>query len=575
MTVVQRRRVWALNCVLATAACLVTLVPESRPLSGATPARWLLVPLVLAVAICERMTVSFVFRSDSHTFSFVDIPTTVAIAVFGPRASVLAIAVGLSIMLAVQRHPRVRFAYNVGAGSLTAALAFVVAAAIVPHHPTVQALWLGAAGAVVLCCPVSTLLVVAVRSLAAGHYQGEGLARMLMFGLFTALSSAAFAALVGVVWTVSPAIAALSVFPILFLYGALRLYMSERLERGNVEFLYEATRVLEEADVLETGLAEVLDRARRVFRTEYAEVAIRRRDGEWLRIHAGNGARPTGSGFLATGLGRHVHGDVRVLTRRHDGDDALLVGLNANDAMVSSFEMQGGDAVGILVVADRVGTPVVFDRAAQKQFGAFRAQIAVSLENGELEQSLDRLTRVGEHLHHQANHDPLTGLANRSGLQTHVAQMHGRVTVLMLDLDDFKPINDTLGHEAGDRVLVYVASVLCTAVGGSGPVAEDALVARLGGDEFAIVLSDGPDGDASLEEAWQVAERIVDGLRAPMLVSGARVTVNASIGIARTGADLNAMLRNADAAMYESKRRGKGRISQHGTVTRAQDLSVG
>ena len=158
---------------------------------------------------------------------------------------------------------------------------------------------------------------------------------------------------------------------------------------------------------------------------------------------------------------------------------------------------------------------------------------------------------------HQAFHDPLTDLANRSlflyqvghALARAVRQQHA-VTVLFLDLDNFKTVNDSLGHAAGDRLLVEAARRL------SSCVRDSDLIARLGGDEFAMLIEDG-DG---VEDVLGIAERIADALSRPFKLSGKEVFVSASIGIARTsrGETTDDLVRNADVAMYVAKTRGKG-----------------
>jgi diguanylate cyclase (GGDEF)-like protein/PAS domain S-box-containing protein len=172
-------------------------------------------------------------------------------------------------------------------------------------------------------------------------------------------------------------------------------------------------------------------------------------------------------------------------------------------------------------------------------------------------------------LSHQAYHDPLTGLANRTRLRERVEESLARdaagphVAVLYVDLDDFKRVNDSLGHAAGDRLLVQAAERLLHATRGSDTVA------RLGGDEFAVLL-ERVRGD---EDARVVAERVGTALRMPFRVDGTEVVVGASVGIARVadvipgglpddpaaGADL--ILRGADVAMYAAKRGGKGRYA--------------
>jgi diguanylate cyclase (GGDEF)-like protein len=164
-------------------------------------------------------------------------------------------------------------------------------------------------------------------------------------------------------------------------------------------------------------------------------------------------------------------------------------------------------------------------------------------------------------LRHQANHDTLTGLGNRSllldGLHRAAARARRNDTTLalfLLDLDDFKTINDTFGHPAGDQLLAGIAERLRVAV------RADALIARMGGDEFAVVVEDldAPD------RARDVASRIQASLREPMALGEHLVHPSASIGIAtneRGSADVDALLRQADIAMYVAKRRGPGDVA--------------
>ncbi len=166
--------------------------------------------------------------------------------------------------------------------------------------------------------------------------------------------------------------------------------------------------------------------------------------------------------------------------------------------------------------------------------------------------------RLERELTHQAFHDPLTGLANRALFLDRVshaltlARRQGRpVSVLYLDLDDFKKVNDSLGHGEGDRLLAITAERLHTSARASDTVA------RLGGDEFAILIEDGV-GVSDLEA---LVERFQTALARPFMLGGNEVPMSVSIGVATAGADEAAdeLLRNADMAMYNAKRRGKGR----------------
>ncbi|GAB7046484.1 GGDEF domain-containing protein [Catenuloplanes indicus] len=157
-------------------------------------------------------------------------------------------------------------------------------------------------------------------------------------------------------------------------------------------------------------------------------------------------------------------------------------------------------------------------------------------------------------LAYQAHHDPLTGLANRTVLDDRLTGTltGGPVALLYCDLDGFKEVNDTHGHEAGDAVLTAIAARLSETVRGTD------LVARLGGDEF-VLLCPGLDATA----ATQLAERVLDQVARPVPFRGTGLTVGVSIGIASYGHDLPdsaaTVLRAADAAMYQAKHRGRRR----------------
>jgi diguanylate cyclase (GGDEF)-like protein len=174
-----------------------------------------------------------------------------------------------------------------------------------------------------------------------------------------------------------------------------------------------------------------------------------------------------------------------------------------------------------------------------------------------LRRATARLRRQMEQIEHQALHDALTGLPNRALLHDRLeqairtARRHGgTVAVMVMDLDRFKEINDTLGHHSGDRLLVEVGGNLAEAVRDSDSVA------RLGGDEFGILAP----SIAEERGAIALAERALAALRRPHEVSGVEVDVDASIGIAlypRHGDDVATLLRRADIAMYASKESGE------------------
>ena len=158
---------------------------------------------------------------------------------------------------------------------------------------------------------------------------------------------------------------------------------------------------------------------------------------------------------------------------------------------------------------------------------------------------------------HMAHHDMLTNLPNRTlfadRLQSAVAlaKRSGLLAVHYLDIDRFKPVNDTLGHKAGDDLLVAIAGRL------RGSIRENDTVARLGGDEFAIVQT----GIREERDASVLANRVVREIAKPFAISGEEVQVGVSIGVAfapTDGITVDEVLRNADSALYRSKNAGRG-----------------
>jgi diguanylate cyclase (GGDEF)-like protein/PAS domain S-box-containing protein len=158
-------------------------------------------------------------------------------------------------------------------------------------------------------------------------------------------------------------------------------------------------------------------------------------------------------------------------------------------------------------------------------------------------------------LRQQAYHDSLTGLANRARLNEELDDalaVGSAPSLLLLDLDGFKSVNDTAGHQLGDEVLIAVAARLrsCTRPGD--------LIGRLGGDEFAVVVRDDPSGDVAVA----LADRILAELEPPLSLRGRTLRCSASIGVAsrRPGGGASELVRDADVAMYVAKQRGRGRF---------------
>jgi len=186
-----------------------------------------------------------------------------------------------------------------------------------------------------------------------------------------------------------------------------------------------------------------------------------------------------------------------------------------------------------------------------------RAEGELRAHQAELERHVDERTRQ---LHHLAHHDPLTQLPNRRQLSARLgaalsrAGTRQRLALLFIDVDNFKSINDTLGHTFGDRVLQHIADRLHSATGGIG------LLARLGGDEFTVLLED----VGSDEEVAECGNRIVSTLQEPLTVDGRLLTTSASVGASLYpdhAADAEGLLRAADVALFRAKELGRNRFA--------------
>ena len=223
---------------------------------------------------------------------------------------------------------------------------------------------------------------------------------------------------------------------------------------------------------------------------------------------------------------------------------------------------ENGRVVGALVVGS-TDLGKQYGDADQATLAAFAEQVSLAISDARTLEDI----RV-------AHHDPLTGLASRrlfmDRLEHAIANAHregSAVGLLFIDLDRFKMVNDTLGHSAGDQLLVEVATRL------RGCLRETDSAARLGGDEFAVLL----EKVAGADRAVEIADRILSALRTPITVDGRSLFIDASIGVAsgpRAAADLEtaaeSMMHDADVAMYQAKQTGAGGYAVFDTAMRAR-----
>ena len=256
-----------------------------------------------------------------------------------------------------------------------------------------------------------------------------------------------------------------------------------------------------------------------------------------------------------------VSARLRIATADHEqscivaelNDPWLVDHLRARGLADGLFTVLRGerDRVGVMMVGGRSGVVDTFGPEDVKLFQTLATNASVALENERLGRTVWQMTKLQGELEHQASHDSLTGQANRALFSQRLAAALDRgadeAAVIFIDVNDFKMVNDTLGHAAGDDLLVAIAGRLGECIRPTDTLA------RLGGDEFAVLLADRP----SQDEAVEIARRIDHRMKERFGIGGRTLGVSASIGIAlgdSAGVSSEELIRSADLAMYRAKR---------------------
>src|SRR4029077_6245546 len=283
------------------------------------------------------------------------------------------------------------------------------------------------------------------------------LPEMVQFGGMVAVANTSLALLAVSLLAFQPMLLARPCLPVVIVFGAYRPYVSEREKHERLELLYQSSRILQHSPELDSSLVALLGHARAMFRAELAEVVLypRSRDAEAPRTSSWHDGEPDVmvpvADYAADPRNAQVLDASRPFFFEPPNDPRIHQG------MVAPLRGET-ELIGSLLIANRLTEVTSFRDDDLRLLETLANQVAVALENGHLERSLAELSRLKEQLRYQAYHDPLTGLANRSLFVEQVEEWIGsagggrRPVVLFVDLDDFKVVNDTLGHVAGDHL---------------------------------------------------------------------------------------------------------------------------
>jgi diguanylate cyclase (GGDEF)-like protein len=562
-------RVWVLAAALGALAAGFGLVmmPSAPPDNSPVALPWPV--LLLTFYVAEAKVIHLHVGQSAHSFSLTEFPLVAGLLMVTPTELITARLLGSAIALLLNRRQTpVKLAFNLAQFSLSTMTSLaIVHLARESDGGLGPSLWVAVIVAVIVENLISVVSISTAISLADGMPQYRRIPEMLKIGLTISLANTSLALMcLTVVWT-KPEAGWLFIIPVVTVFLSYRAYISERQQHQSLELLYESTRIVQRSPQLETALISLLGHARTMFRADVAEICLLppRNGDDVLRCRVGPGdarqvMQPIGPALDDPAALRAV-AERRAFMLDDPAAQGSEGGRRTRRRLALVAPLVGeSNLIGTMMVSRRTDI-AAFDATDLKLFETLASHTAIALENGQLEQSLEQLGRLKEELNDQATHDSLTRLANRAVFIQAVAQRlesteaNGSIpVVLFIDLDDFKVVNDTLGHATGDALLVAVGDRLRAAVRPSD------VTARLGGDEFGILIWDQPD----LKLAGRLADRLRAAMTANFELDGHEASVRASIGVApgRPGIDAAGdVVRNADVAMYSAKAHGKGRVA--------------
>ena len=557
---VQRLWVACVGLLLAACGLWAGVVWELPAHSTPHVPWWLLVAPFLATELWP-LTVGMRWRTTSLAMSAA--PLVVGLFYSSPREILVAYVLG-TVVAALIRRPRNvhRAAFAIAQVTVLTALSALVFTALAPQGAPEWQAWLAASAAVVALAGGNLAVIIGSAALQHQLTRGET-RRQLLYGFAGAGAALSFGLTAAELISEDPvALVFLAVVGASTLL-CYRAFIVERHAHVALEFLHRAGDALGTRE-LESAMVQLLRRAQGMFNAQMAQLTIfPSSPGEKAFRTTVRADQPEQvmEPVELTQLDDLLEADSDgvIIDRVKSSQTAaeMLARRGLDEAMVALLRGETR-ILGSLVVGGHVDARS-FDRGDLQLFQTLAVQTSTTLENGRMERSIARLTELQEQLAHQAFHDSLTNLANRTLFGDrieHALLRSGRagrtVAVLFIDVDDFKGVNDTLGHAAGDALLVGLAERLRSSL------RRPDTAARLGGDEFAVLLEDLEDSS----EADIVARRIFDALRSPFEVNGQVVNVRVSIGVAiaqHGGDSASNLMRHADVAMYSAKGSGKDR----------------
>jgi diguanylate cyclase (GGDEF)-like protein len=546
----------SLTAAVVTAGLLLGPVWGLEQPNGDFHLPWPVLAGLFAASVVLRVHLQF--RREVHSVTLMEVPLVLGLHFVHPAGIVLArLAGSLPALVIHSRQRGSKLLFNMTLFALEACMAGLVFTWLLAGRAPVGTAGLAATfGAVLATDLLSASLVTAVISLEEGELDRVATRQALASGAVAAVTNTSLALIAVVVLAADRQVAWLLLVLAAVLFIAYRAYASLREQHERLRRLHYFTRVVARSERSGSVAATVLAETQELLRAERAELTVFPAGGVPLRTVLNAEGQPVTGPVKDTSailevFQRAVATEQAVLLTPPIADQTLrdaLAEQGITDAMIAPLRAGAGTA-GTLLVANRLGDVGAFSGQDLTLLQTLAGQAGGALARGQL---LDDLRLAAAEREYQALHDPLTGLPNRTLFTDRVRQAatglrsDGRLAVLLIDLDRFKEVNDTLGHASGDLVLREVGVRL------RAGLPDGHTVARLGGDEFAVLVPALPNWDAAVA----VGRLVRATLGQPLPIEQLELEVSGSIGIALGpdhGSDPDLLLQRADVAMYQAK----------------------
>jgi diguanylate cyclase (GGDEF)-like protein len=545
--------------LLAVAGGLVAFTSDgvAPPISGGLIAA--IIVLVGAV-VAQAFPIYVAIGRDSHSFMLHELPLVVGVLTLSSRPAILVMVVGSSVArLVIQRLSLLKAAGNVAVTAIEVAVVVRIVHLLAPSVPVTETrTWIAVLLGTLVANVASAILVSGAIRLSGSRLGLGEMLRSVAIGVCGALAMAMIAItglLLTVVNVASVAFTALMSIGLLLGYRR-HVIVSQRYE--SMLRLERFTRALPPGRSVDVMLDKLLHHAAELMNTEEASVTLGTPQGQVVltRSISSDGERLTartvspGDWVWVRALSKK---QAFVLSRNGQEHEShvrdYLSDLDARDLVVAPLHLDDNN-VGVLVGRNRRNSVVRMSAADLDLVSTMAHHASVTLERSRLIEKLEEEVNVR---HYEATHDSLTGLFNRAAFNTtsdaYLTSPEGtnsQAAMMLVDLNQFKKINDTMGHHAGDDVLIQIAGRLATSL------PPGSTVARLGGDEFAVLVPFIVDADA----AFAAANKLREAISLPVTVDSVTFALDAAIGISLAplhGTERHTLLKSADIAMYAAK----------------------